>query len=306
MEQLKKQIVLVAGPTASGKSGAALALAKACNGMIINADAMQVYRDLRIVTARPGPHEEDQIPHRLYGYLDGANLCSAGRWSSDALVEINTAQAEGKTPILVGGTGLYFKALIEGLSPIPEVPLEIRQQAGERFAKIGSTAFREEVLGFDPAMANLAPNDRQRMIRAWEVYHHSGKPLSHFQNLPRQPLLQPDQLTKLILLPARERIYENCNKRLIQMVKQGALQEVAELMDRRLGDHLPVMKSLGVREFAAHLRDEIDLPEAIEAAQTRTRQFAKRQMTWLRHQCDDWQIFDNPRSLVAAALAEAI
>jgi tRNA dimethylallyltransferase len=302
MEQLKKQIVLVAGPTASGKSGAAMALARACNGIIINADAMQVYRDLRVVTARPSPEEEAQIPHRLYGYLDGADLCSAGRWSRDALAEIKTAQAEGKTPILVGGTGLYFKALTEGLSPIPDVPTEIRQQANEHFAKIGSSAFREEILTFDPPMVGLAPNDRQRMIRAWEVYHHTGKPLSWFQGLPRQPLLQPEQLTKLILLPAREKIYENCNMRLGQMVEQGALQEVSELMDRGLAHDLPVMKSLGVRELAAYLRDEIDLTQALEAAQTRTRQFAKRQMTWLRHQCDDWQIFDSPQKLASKAV----
>ncbi len=302
MERLKKQIVLVAGPTASGKSGAALALAKACNGIIINADAMQVYRDLRVVTARPSPEEEAQIPHRLYGYLDGSDLCSAGRWSRDALEEISAAHADGKTPILVGGTGLYFKALTEGLSPIPDIPADIRQQANEHFAKIGTIAFREEILSFDPAMADLAPNDRQRMIRAWEVYHHCRRPLSYFQALPRQPLLQPDRLTKLVLLPPREEIYDNCNRRLERMIDEGALPEISKLMERGLRDDLPVMKSLGVREFAAYLRDEIDLAQALEAAQTRTRQFAKRQMTWLRHQCDDWQVFDNPRSLVEAAL----
>ena len=280
-------MVVVAGPTASGKSGLGLALAQACDGVVINADAMQVYRDLEILTARPSAVDLAAAPHRLYGILDASQVCSAGRWCDLARREIAVALAAGRQPILVGGTGLYLKALREGLTPLPEVPAEVRAAAVARFEALGGPAFREELVARDPdSAAKLHPNDRQRLIRAWEVLEASGRGLAAWR--AEQAVLaveeSPYRFETLVILPPRERVYASCDARFLKMLEEGALEEVEALMDRQITVNLPVMKSLGVPELRRHLLGEISLAEATVSAQTNTRHYAKRQFTWLRHQ----------------------
>lgn len=295
----ESQIIFIAGPTASGKSAAALALASLRDGEIINADAMQIYRDLRIITARPTPEDESCAPHRLYGVLDGAEACSAGRWARMAADAVRQALARGKAAILVGGAGLYFKALEDGLSPIPDIPGEIRGKAKARRAAIGAAGFRAETLARDPKMAHLPEGDSQRLMRAWEVFEATGKPLSHFQGLPREPLIEGDA-QKALIAPPRETLYANCDARAAQMFETGALEEVDALLARGLDPALPIMKTLGVPEIASFLRGERGREDALLALQQNTRRFSKRQMTWFRRQTTDWPRFESPKEAVAA------
>ncbi len=285
-------IIFIAGPTASGKSATALRIADALGGEIVNADAMQIYDGLRIVTARPSISDEARIPHHLYGVLTGADACSAGRWGQMAVDCIKDIRARTKPAILVGGTGLYFKTLLDGLSPIPEIPASIRDAARARWEALGAAAFREEVIAHDPAMMRLPEGDTQRLLRAWEVFEGTGKPLSTFQRAPRAPLVT-DPVTKIAVLPNREALYASCDARAMQMMSSGAVEEVRELMELNLDPSLPVMKALGVPEIMSLLRGERSQSEAAELLQRNTRRFAKRQMTWLRHQMSDWPCFEN-------------
>ncbi len=282
--------VLIAGPTASGKSATALDIADKQNGEIINADAMQVYADLRVITARPSAEEEALAPHHLYGTIDGATWCSAGIWAAMAKDVILDVTKRGKLPIIVGGTGLYMKALEEGLSPIPDIPIEIRHAAEAEREALGPAAFREKVIGFDPAMARLPEGDKQRLLRAWEVYQGTGQALSEWQDKPRIPMIE-GSLEKWLILPERDTLYDRCNRRFDMMIEQGALEEVRTLMSRNLSATLPVMKSLGVPELAAHLSGLVSIEDAIERAKMNTRRFAKRQMTWFRNQTQDWGVW---------------
>ncbi|GGD01365.1 tRNA (adenosine(37)-N6)-dimethylallyltransferase MiaA [Aquisalinus flavus] len=295
-------IVLIAGPTASGKSAAALRLADALDGEIVNADAMQVYRDLRTLTARPDEAEEAQAPHHLYGVLDGAERCSAGRWARLAARVIDEIRGRGRVPIVVGGTGLYFKALTEGLSPMPDVPEDIRGQGNRLFDAVGAAAFRQAVLSRDPGMAHLEENDRQRLIRAWEVHEATGTPLSAWQGQPREAVVS-GEFRPAVLQPPRDALYARCDQRLEQMLQRDALNEVRALLARKLDPSLPVMKSLGVPEFAAHLAGELPLDEALALAQQNTRRFAKRQMTWFRGQEPGWPVFETADDLVEDLLS---
>ena len=288
----KTDIIFIAGPTASGKSAAALRIAEALGGEIVNADAMQIYDGLRVITARPTPADEARIPHHLYGVLDGSEACSAGRWGQMAVACINDIRTRGQTVILVGGTGLYFKTLLDGLSPIPEIPSAIREAARLRRDTLGPTDFREEVIARDPAMARLPEGDTQRLVRAWEVFEGTGTRLSTFQDAPRDPLVT-DPVTKLAVLPNREALYKACDARAAQMMSSGAIEEVKGLMERKLDPALPVMKALGVPEIISLLRGEQDQSEAAELLQRNTRRFAKRQMTWLRHQMTDWPCYED-------------
>ena len=297
-----KSVVFIAGPTAAGKSAAAMALASRIGGEIVNADAMQVYRDLRIVTARPSPQDEAAVPHHLYGVLDGAARCSAGRWARMAVETIKGAAARGRAAILVGGTGLYFRALEEGLSPIPEAPEEIRALAAARRSAIGPHAFRAEVLARDPAMARLPEGDAQRLLRAWEVFEATGRPLSHFQSLPRAPLID-GPMRKAVIEPVREALYARCDARAKEMLDEGAVEEVRSLLTRGLDERLPVMKALGVPEIAALLRGEKTRVETLELLQQNTRRFAKRQLTWFRNQAKDWMRYDSAEA-AGASLAQ--
>jgi tRNA dimethylallyltransferase len=277
---VEKRIVLVGGPTASGKSGLALAAAEEFGGTVINADSMQVYRDLRILTARPGPEEEARAPHRLYGVLDGGELCSAARWREMALAEIDAASV----PILVGGTGLYLRALTRGLAAVPEIPIEVRTASRALHKAIGGEAFREKLAALDPeAAARLHAGDTQRLVRAYEVVLATGKPLGAWQR--RQgAAAPPGRILPFVLLPPRAPLYEACDRRFEAMIEAGAVEEARRLLDRRLDPALPVMKALGVPELAQYLRGERTLPEAVRLAQAATRQYAKRQTTWFGHQ----------------------
>lgn len=295
----KARAIFIAGPTASGKSAAALALAEQLEGEIINADAMQVYRDLRIVTARPTREEEGRAPHRLYGVLDGAESCSAGRWAKMAAEAVKAAAARGNIAVLVGGTGLYFKALEDGLSPIPETPPDIREAAKARRESVGARAFRAEVLARDPAMAHLPENDAQRLMRAWEVFEATGRPLSYFQGLPRERLIDIAARKAVIRRP-RDALYARCDRRAAMIFEEGALEEVRALLARKLDPALPIMKTLGVREIVSYLRGATTRNEALAALQANTRRFAKRQTTWFRHQAPDWPRFASAEAAVKA------
>ncbi len=277
-------VLVVAGPTASGKSAIALALAEDLRGVIINADSMQIYRELEILTARPGAADLARVPHRLYGILAGTERCSAGRWRDLALEAIQAARAAGRLPILTGGTGLYLRSLQEGLAAIPPIDAAVRAAATARHGALGPEAFHREVAERDPAAAaRLHPNDSQRLIRAWEVVEATGRPLSDWQDSPDQAPA-PCRFLNIVLQPPRADLYARCDARFDAMLTAGALAEVEALLALRLDPSLPVMKSLGVPDLARHLAGEVSLAEAKEAAQQHTRRYAKRQLTWLRHQ----------------------
>ncbi|MEO1309767.1 MAG: tRNA (adenosine(37)-N6)-dimethylallyltransferase MiaA [Pseudomonadota bacterium] len=284
--------VLIAGPTATGKSGLALALAERLasagrGAVIVNADAMQVYRDLRILTARPSPEDERRAPHALYGTIDGAERFSAGRWAREAAALVGKARADSVVPIVVGGTGLYFRALTDGLSDVPGVPEETLADAAARRAALGPDGFREEILGFDPEMARFPATDAQRMQRAWAVHAATGSSLSDWR--ARQPEAAVDEpFVRLVLEPPRETVYARCDARFDAMLAAGALDEVEALLARDLDPGLPVMKALGVPELADVLGGTASVEDASALAKTRTRRFVKRQLTWFRNQTPDW------------------
>ncbi len=300
-------MVVITGPTAGGKSGLALALAEAFDGVVINADSMQVYRELRILTARPGAEALARAPHRLYGVLPGREPCSAGRWRDMALVEIAAARTEGRLPLVVGGTGLYLRALAQGLAPVPSVPEAVREAARARHAELGGAAFHAQVAARDPVMAaRLKPGDSQRLIRAWEVLEATGRSLADWQapggaeagtgpdGAPDgAPTPAPTRLLRLVCLPPRPALYAACDARLRAMVENGALEEVRALRALGLDPRLPVMKALGVRELGHHLDGTLSLEDAIAQTQQATRNYAKRQMTWLRTQTAP----DGPRAV---------
>jgi len=276
-------LVIVAGPTASGKSALALAVAEAIGGTVINADSMQVYRDLAVLTARPGAAELARAPHRLYGVIDAAEACSAGRWRDLALAEISLARQAGRVPVLTGGTGLYLRALLEGLAPVPPVPAALRAEARALHARLGGEAFRQALAEHDPdAARRLAAGDTQRLIRAYEVVWATGRPLADWRR-GQGPAEGPPAVAA-VLLPPRAELYAACDARFLAMMERGALAEVEALLARRLDPALPAMKAVGVRELAALLAGRMSREAAVAAAQQATRRYAKRQYTWFRHQ----------------------
>ena len=280
-----KPVLIVAGPTASGKSALAVAVAEAFDGTVINADSMQVYRELRILTARPSPREEARVPHRLYGVLPVTEACSAARWREMALIEIAKAHAASRLPVLCGGTGLYLRALMQGLSPVPEIPEEVRSAVRSRLEREGADAQHAHLRACDPdSAARLPPGDRQRVARALEVYEATGAPLSEWQRVPRDG--PPDGLRFKTVLPAppRDLLYAACDDRLLEMVRQGALEEVEALRQDGVDPALPAMRALGMPVFLRHQAGELGLEEAIDMAQQATRRYAKRQTTWFKHQ----------------------
>ena len=277
-------VLVLTGPTACGKSGAALAVARAWDGVVVNADSMQVYRDLRLLTARPAPAEEATVPHRLYGILPAAEPCSAERWRHWARVEVAAAHAAGRLPILVGGTGLYLRAFLRGLAPVPDIPGEIRASVRALQGEGGAPALRRTLAAEDPAMAaRLNPDDQQRQARALEVVRATGRSLDAWQREAVPASRDYDVLT-LAALPPRRPLYAKIDRRLAQMVEQGALDEVQELLDQDLDPRIPAMKAVGVPQLAGYLRGEVAFADALARAQRATRQYAKRQLTWLRHQ----------------------
>jgi tRNA dimethylallyltransferase len=285
---MQPRIWLIAGPTASGKSALALRLAEQAGGEIVNADALQLYAGLRVLTARPSPAEEARAPHHLFGVADAADGWSTGRWLRAATQVLDAITARGRLAIVVGGTGLYFHALTKGLAEIPHVPARLRHAAAAEFEAMGEAAFRTRLAEADPAAAaRIAPNDRQRLVRAWEVLAASGVSLTEWQRRT-EPALPPEAWRAVALEPPRDLLYDRCDARLHAMIAEGALEEVAALTARGLSPALPALKAVGVRELAAHLRGETDLAAAVEAAQRETRRYAKRQLTWLRNQMGDW------------------
>jgi tRNA dimethylallyltransferase len=282
--------VLIAGPTASGKSALALELAQKTGGVIINADSMQVYRDLRVITARPTPEEEAKVPHRLYGHVDAAVNFSAGQWVADAAAALAEVRAQNRLPIFVGGSGLYFKALTRGLSAVPPIPPAIREGVRARLERDGVEALHAELAQRDPVTAErLKPRDRTRIARALEVVEATGRSLTdwHREGLP--PLLPSGAFTALFLAPGRDQLYARIDARFDAMLKAGALEEVAALSARHLDPLLPAMKAHGVPALIGYLRGEITLAEAAEIGRANTRQYAKRQFTWFRHQLPEFQ-----------------
>lgn len=280
----KQAVIIVTGPTACGKSGLALALAKAFNGVVINADSMQTYRELSILTARPDDQTLAQAPHRLYGVIPGAEACSAGRWRDLAVAEIDAALAAGKRPIVVGGTGLYLRVLEQGLAEVPDVPATVRAAAEALHAELGGTGFHEALSQFDPVMAaRLRPGDTQRLIRAWEVRQATGQSLADWQDA--QKSIPPAyRFLRLVFMPARDALYQACDARFQQMVTKGAEEEVRAVLSLGLDPALPVMKAVGVPELGRYLAGQQSLETAIADAQQATRRYAKRQFTWLRNQ----------------------
>lgn len=279
------RIWLIAGPTASGKSALALKLAQQVGGEIINADALQLYTDLPRLTARPSPAEESLVPHHLFGTVDGADGWSVGHWLREATALLNRSEVP---MIVVGGTGLYFKALTEGLAEIPAIPSDVREASQQLYDQLGEPAFREGLAAVDPAAAGrIGPGDRQRLCRAWEVHAATGVSLTTWQ-ARTDSSLDDGSWQGVLLEPPRHSLYGRCDARLEAMLEDGVLDEVAALTARGLDPSLPIMKAVGYREFAAHLAGNLTRDEALEAAQQETRRYAKRQTTWARGQMADW------------------
>jgi tRNA dimethylallyltransferase len=300
-----KGVILLAGPTASGKSAVALALAQQLEdvggGVIINADSMQVYRELEIITAQPTAEEKSQEPHRLYGVLSGAERCSVARWRDMAVAEIVDAHIQGKWPIVVGGTGLYFKVLQEGIAEVPDIPQSVIDDMAAHHAKIGAEAFYAELAGRDPeGAARIKSTDTQRVLRAAAVLAATGRTLGAWQAEESRDGGLDMPMIRLALLPPRELVYARCDARLTEMFSGGAQDEVKALMDMNLDLTLPIMKAVGVPEICAFQAGDLDRETALAAAQQSTRRYAKRQMTWIRNQMKDWKIIteqDSERKL---------
>jgi tRNA dimethylallyltransferase len=282
--------VLIAGPTASGKSALALALAERHGGTVINTDSMQVYRDLRIITARPTPEEEARVPHRLYGHVEASVNFSAGAWVADAASVLAEAGAQNRLPIFIGGSGLYFKALTRGLSAVPPIPAEIRDDLRMRLDRDGVEALHVELARRDPISAErLKPRDRTRIARALEVVAATGRSLTDWHREGLLPLLPPGAFRALFLAPDRDALYARIDARFDAMLKAGALEEVARLAARGLDPLLPAMKAHGVPALIRHLEGELTLEEAAAIGRADTRHYAKRQFTWFRHQLPDFE-----------------
>lgn len=279
--------VLIAGPTASGKSAAALALAEELGGVIINADSMQVYREVEILSARPSAAEMARVPHRLYGHVGAHELYSVGRYQSDAAAALAEVRAMGRLPIFVGGTGLYFAALTDGLAEIPPVPADIREAARDRLSAVGVAGLHAELAALDPETASgLRPTDPQRVVRAYEVFQATGRPLVYWQKQAGIPVLQGLNLVRIVLDLDRVTLRARIGERFHAMLAAGAMDEVAILKD--LNPTLPAAKILGLRQLAAYAAGELGEEDAVTLAITATRQFAKRQVTWFRHRMADW------------------
>ncbi len=296
--------ILIAGQTASGKSALALHFARALGGMVINADSMQVYRDLRVLTARPDREDEAKAPHRLFGHVDGGVNYSAGLWLANASQALDEARREGRLPIFAGGTGLYFKALTQGLSAIPPVPEDVRAKVRARAAGIPAADLHASLMRRDQATAaRLRASDPQRILRALEVFEATGTSLVAFHATRKLPVLDSKDVLAVFLVAEREALKARIDARFDAMLEAGALQEAARLRERRLDPALPVMRALGVPHLIAHLNGEISLAEAANLAKRDTARFAKRQMTFARHQLESFR-WMTPQEAETLALAK--
>jgi len=296
--------ILIAGPTASGKSALALEVAERLHGAIVNADSMQIYRDLRIITARPMPDDERRVPHRLYGHVDAAENYSVGRWCSEAAETLATLAKQEQPAIVVGGTGLYFSALARGLAAVPAIPAEIRGQVRQRLASEGIAPLHADLAARDPATAaRLKTGDRARVTRALEVVLATGRSLTdwHEDNMP--PGIDLARAAKIFLMPDRDELTRRIDARFDGMIAAGALEEVRALAARNLDPSLPAMKAHGVPWLIRRVEGEITLAEAIEQSKRDTRRYTKRQATWFRNQLPQFE-WVAPREAAAAIEAQ--
>ena len=292
-------LVVIAGPTASGKSALALAFAQATGGTIVNADASQLYREIPILSAAPGAAERKSVPHRLYGERSGDEPCSAAHWAALATNEIARIHQSGATPVLVGGTGLYFRTLLEGIAPVPPIDPAIRSEVREATVEDNRRALEE----LDPAgAARLAPTDTARIARALEVVRSTGRPLGEWQQAKEGGIGAQVSLRAIVLTPPRDWLYPRCDSRFAAMVENGAVAEVEALLARNLDPQLPVMRAIGVTEIASFLRGDIGRDAMIAAGRQATRRYAKRQYTWFAHQPPaQWPRFCEPLDVPCAA-----
>ncbi len=296
MEDPRQDIdaILITGPTASGKSALALELARRHDGVVINADSMQVYDTLRVVTARPSEAEMEGIPHLLYGHVAASTRYSTGDWLREIGVVLGELTSRGRMPVIIGGTGLYFKSLTGGLSDMPAIPAAIREALRQRAVDEGAEVLHAELSGRDPVVAEkLRAQDGQRIVRALEVLEATGRSISSFQGEAGPMIVDPARAEKFVVLPDRAVLHERINRRFSMMMDQGAIEEVQALLTQDLLPEMPAMKAIGVSQIADMLAGRISREEAIERASAATRQYAKRQMTWFRNQMDDsWSRID--------------
>ena len=278
-------VFVLAGPTASGKSDLALCLAREINGTVINADSVQLYRDIPLLTARPSQADCNKAPHRLYGYLDGTETLSAGSWRNAALLEIEACLARGRVPIVTGGTGFYLRALVSGLSPIPDIAPQIRALATSELRQYGLAGLYQKLAAVDPVTAGqIDRNNPARLLRAWEVWRATGKPLACWQQRPPEPPPAHLRFIQILLQPERAALYASCNGRFAKMIQYGVLDQVQKLMAKALPEDSPIHNALGYRCLRAHLNGQKTRQNAIDHAARDTRRYAKRQSTWFRNQ----------------------
>ncbi|KQY27000.1 tRNA (adenosine(37)-N6)-dimethylallyltransferase MiaA [Rhizobium sp. Root482] len=292
--EMGQDAILITGPTASGKSALAVELAKRHNGAVINADSMQVYDTLHVLTARPFQADMDGVSHHLYGHVPASRAYSTGDWLRDAEPVLEAVRGEGKIPVFVGGTGLYFKALTGGLSDMPPVPADIREDVRRRLEEEGPAALHAALQQKDSETAAiLKPSDGQRIARALEIAEATGRPISHFQARRGRAVVAPERALKIVVLPERDLLRRRIDRRFAAMLEKGAIEEVEALLRLGLSPEMPAMKAIGVPQIAALLEGRMAKDEVIEKASAATRQYAKRQMTWFRNQLDDsWQRLD--------------
>lgn len=285
-------IVLLAGPTASGKSRLALELAAKHDGVVVNADSMQVYRELRVISARPSEDDEAAAPHVLYGHIGAATRYSVGAWLADVMKFMEADRLGGRALIFVGGTGLYFKALTEGLAPVPTIPPDVREAIRDEAAGLEASALHARLAAVDAEGAEaIRPSDRARIVRALEVHRATGRPLSDWKRaVAAGPAVNLRRAQRMVLVPERVELHRRISERAEAMMAHGALAEVRDLAALHLDHAMPAMKAIGVRELLAHERGDLSLDEAVAAIKTETRRYAKRQMTWFRHQMEDWPV----------------
>ncbi|MGE0233353.1 MAG: tRNA (adenosine(37)-N6)-dimethylallyltransferase MiaA [Flavobacteriaceae bacterium] len=306
---MKRNVVLIAGPTASGKSAVALSLAETIPAAVINADSMQVYRELSILTARPTPAEEARARHLLYGHIPAAEPYSAGRFTREAAAAVAEARAEGLTPVFAGGTGLYLKSLMQPMSPIPAIDEAVRERQRAAMEADGPAERYRLLTTVDAeSAARVSPSDTQRIVRALEVAESTGRTLSQWHEAPKAPpIVTPAEAVNVVLWPDRDRLRERIAARLRMMVAEGALEEAARYRALNLPDELPATRAHGLRALMKVAAGEMDLEAAISGAVDETRQYAKRQFTWYRHQFAEWRRVDpaaeDAAGLIAALLA---
>lgn len=285
MNKNAQTVWIVAGPTASGKSALAVDLAQRHNGVVINADSMQIYREIPVISAQPSQEERQDIPHLLYGFQSVTDHYSAADWANAASKAIEEVFAEGRQPILVGGSGLYLQALTDGFSPMPDVAPAVRRHVCDLYDMLGSKGFHDALKKIDPVIAErLHPTDRQRCIRAREIYEVSGEPLSSWQARPKSKVAPHLSFKSLVLLPQREWLHERINRRFVLMTKDGAMEEAVHVNAMNINEPTTGMRAVGLQALRDHCEGFLTLDEAIEQGQTLTRQYAKRQYTWFRGQ----------------------